>query len=225
MWLDNQCPPPNYRLKKVNKLTSTKTYADALAAIGEPVKNTDLVNAVLCGLGSEYEMLITALESHETLPQFSALRSQLLIYESHHRASAPLGLSALLASLAFSQNSHMGKKDAPGILGAHPTVGSCQLCHGIGHFATTCPMLPRFSRPQVLGSLHSTFAGLHIASPALQQPSYSGGPSGYTPQQAYDPVYYLDTRVSTYMTGDSTYLHQRTPYTGPDSILRGNGPL
>ncbi|KAF9600525.1 hypothetical protein IFM89_009974 [Coptis chinensis] len=83
-------------------LQEAKTYADTLAAIGEPVKNTDLVNAILCGLGFEYEMLITALESLKTLPQFSALRSRLLIYESRHHASPPLGPSTLLASHASS---------------------------------------------------------------------------------------------------------------------------
>ncbi|KAF9617382.1 hypothetical protein IFM89_036303 [Coptis chinensis] len=144
-------------------LQETKTYTDTLATIGEPIKNIDLVNAILCDLGSKYEMLITALEILETLPQISALHSRLLIYESHHRASAPLGPSALLASHASSQNYYKGKKgkntykgpsqyrtDTPGILGAHPTVGFCQLSHGIGHFASTYPMLPRFDRPQMI---------------------------------------------------------------------------
>ncbi|KAF9593968.1 hypothetical protein IFM89_026511 [Coptis chinensis] len=166
-----------------------KTYDDVLSAIGEQVKNTYLVNAILCGVGSEYEMLVIALESLETLPQFSALRYRLLNYESRHRSSPPLGPLALLASHATSQNSYKGAF----------------------HNAA-----------QVPDSLHSTFAGLQIAPPALPQPYYSRSPSSYTAQQSYDLAYYLDTGASIHMIGDPAYLHQRTPYTGPDSVLLGN---
>ncbi|VVA27937.1 PREDICTED: UBN2_3 domain-containing [Prunus dulcis] len=63
-------------------LQEAKSISDQLAFIGEPVSNTDLVNVVLQGLGDEYKMLVTALESLDTLPDFSALRSCLLTQES-----------------------------------------------------------------------------------------------------------------------------------------------
>lgn len=66
-------------------LQEAKVVVDALSAIGEPVSNKhDLVNAVLGGLGSEFDMLVTAIESFDALPQFSALHARFLNLESRH---------------------------------------------------------------------------------------------------------------------------------------------
>lgn len=79
-------------------LQEAKSIADALAAIGESVSNKDLVNAILRGLGSEFDMLVTAIESFDTLPQFPTLRSHLLNFEVHHKTLAEPTPSAFMAS-------------------------------------------------------------------------------------------------------------------------------
>ncbi|CAL2225683.1 unnamed protein product [Prunus armeniaca] len=49
-------------------LQEAKSISDQQASIGEPISNIDLVNTVLRGLGDEYEMLVTTLDSLDTLP-------------------------------------------------------------------------------------------------------------------------------------------------------------
>ncbi|KAF9614392.1 hypothetical protein IFM89_018291 [Coptis chinensis] len=94
------------------------------------------------------------------------------------------------------------------------------LCtYATGHLASTSPLLPALSDLMSLVSLHSSFVGLQIVPPAPPQAYFFGSPSGYTPQQSYDHAYYLDTSVTTHMTDNPSYLHQCTPYIGPDSIL------
>ncbi|KAF9603449.1 hypothetical protein IFM89_036242 [Coptis chinensis] len=63
----HQCPATTYPglplLFGLAYMRGQNIYVDALSAIGEPVKNTNLVNVILRDLGSEYAMLVIALES------------------------------------------------------------------------------------------------------------------------------------------------------------------
>ena len=68
-------------------LQEAKSTVDAFAAIGEPVSNKDLVNAVLGGLDSDFDMLVTTIERFDTLPLFSTLHSRLLNFEARHKTT------------------------------------------------------------------------------------------------------------------------------------------
>ena len=79
-----------FQLMDMNKGTKTisaylqhaKSLSDSLAAICEPVSSTDLVTAVLRGLGPDYVMIVTAILNFPPLPTFEDLHARLLSYES-----------------------------------------------------------------------------------------------------------------------------------------------
>ncbi|KAH7860991.1 hypothetical protein Vadar_020343 [Vaccinium darrowii] len=217
-----------------NYLQEAKSIADALAAIGEPVSNKDLVNAVLCGLGSEFDMLVTAFETFDTLPQFSMLRSRLLNFEARHKTLGEPTPSAFLASQSSSpafnnsgdrNNSrnkgkrykYNGRPQQPrptttaGILGSSPVVhpspamNPCQLCLGFGHGARSCPQLSSFAHPSAPNSLHSEFAGLQIAPIPSSQAYHSNSSHSYSPHQPYDSAWYPDTGNMALPIGSSSF--------------------
>lgn len=76
-----------------------KAIADALAAIEEPLSNQDSVNAVLGGLGFEFDMLVIAIES-------SALCALLLNFESRHQISTQPTPAAYLSSQMLAPMVH-----------------------------------------------------------------------------------------------------------------------
>ena len=213
-------------------LQEAKSIADALAAIGEPVSKKDLVNAVLGGLGSDFDMLVIAIESFDTPPLFSTLRSRLLNFEARHKTTTQPTPSAFLASQTLttsfpnygSQNNsrnrgkknnsrnHHPRNDNSGILGSAPTTnlptntGPCQLCFNFGHAARSCPWLSTFATPPVLRSLNTAFAGLQIAPAHTSQGYPSVSSLGFSPQPTYDHAWYPDTGASTHMTGNPALL-------------------
>ncbi|GMY34507.1 Far-red impaired responsive family protein [Fagus crenata] len=230
-------------------LQEAKSIVDAFAAIGELVSNKDLVNAVLGGLGSDFDMLVTAIESFDTLPLFSTLHSRLLNFEARHKTTTQPTPSAFLASQTSTTSfpnygsrnnsrnrgkknnsrNHHPRNDNSGILGSAPTTNfptttsPCQLCFNFGHAARSCPRLSTFAAPPVPRSLNIAFAGLQIA-PAHTSRGYPSGSSlGFSPQPPYDHAYYPDTSALTHMTGNPALLQQCASYNGPDSVLLGNG--
>lgn len=99
-------------------LQHTKSLADALAAINEPVSNGDLITSILRGLGQDFAMLITAIINFPPLPVFSDLRAQLLSFESQftHSTSNDASIrpsttppTALLSSSGRGRSSHGGR--------------------------------------------------------------------------------------------------------------------
>ncbi|GJZ28582.1 nucleotide-binding alpha-beta plait domain-containing protein [Tanacetum coccineum] len=58
-------------------LNRAQEYADALAAIGEPIKDKDLVMLVVSGLREEYNGLKTTITAHQSPTAFSELHALL----------------------------------------------------------------------------------------------------------------------------------------------------
>ncbi|KAK0581443.1 hypothetical protein LWI29_013886 [Acer saccharum] len=81
-------------------LQHAKSLSDSLAAICEPVSSSDLVTAVLRGLGSDYAMIVTAILNFPPLPRFEDLRARLLSYESQLQRSRPAESDTSTALLA-----------------------------------------------------------------------------------------------------------------------------
>ncbi|CAL2240705.1 unnamed protein product [Prunus armeniaca] len=63
-------------------LNHAKYLVDALFFIQKPVSDEDLVTIVLCGLGSDFSILITTILNQPTLPSFTDLYSRLLVFEN-----------------------------------------------------------------------------------------------------------------------------------------------
>ena len=63
-------------------LQHAKSLSDSLVAINKPISSSDLVTAVLRGLGSDYAMIVTAILNFPPLPKFEDLRARLLSFES-----------------------------------------------------------------------------------------------------------------------------------------------
>ncbi|KAL6276397.1 hypothetical protein ACE6H2_020001 [Prunus campanulata] len=88
-------------------LLYAKSLADSLAAIGQPVLNDELVQAILRGLGPGYEMIVTATLHFPPLPSFQDLRARLLSFEAQHSTASPTPPTALLAQqYAGTQSGH-----------------------------------------------------------------------------------------------------------------------
>ncbi|KAK0570558.1 hypothetical protein LWI29_003180 [Acer saccharum] len=94
-----------FRLMDMSKGTKTisaylqhaKSLFDSLATINEPVLTTDLVTTILCGLGSNYGMIITAIFNFPPLPKFEDLRTRLLSYESQLLHTKPTDVNSTTA--------------------------------------------------------------------------------------------------------------------------------
>ncbi|KAK0571835.1 hypothetical protein LWI29_022414 [Acer saccharum] len=78
-------------------LQYAKSLSDSLVAINEPVSTTDLVIAVLRGLGSDYGMIITAILNFPPLPKFEDIRARLLSYESQLLHTKPTDVNSTTA--------------------------------------------------------------------------------------------------------------------------------
>ena len=221
-------------------LQEAKYIVDALVATGESLSNKDLVNVVLRGRGFEFDMLVTTIESFDTLPMVSTLHSRLLNFETRHKTAAQSTPTAFLATQILtnslsnfgSQNNFRNKRkknngrnnpphtDNTDILSSVPTTTSpCQLCFTFRHGARSCPRLSTFTPPPMPRSLHSAFAGLQIA-PA---PASQGYHSSFSTQPPYEHAWYPDTGASTHMTGNTSLIQLRVSYTDPDSVLLSNG--
>ena len=58
-----------------------KGLADALASIGSPVEDDDLVSVILNGLSKEYDQFRTSIRTRENFPNFQDLISLLITEE------------------------------------------------------------------------------------------------------------------------------------------------
>jgi hypothetical protein len=60
-----------------------KTLADTLAAIGQPLREEEIISYILAGLGPNYDSLVTSLSVNDDLT-LDEVYSHLLAYEHHH---------------------------------------------------------------------------------------------------------------------------------------------
>ncbi|GJY92328.1 retrovirus-related pol polyprotein from transposon TNT 1-94 [Tanacetum coccineum] len=94
-------------------LNRAQEYADVLAAIGEPVKDKDLVMLAVSGLREEYNSLKTAITARQSPTAFSELHALLSDHDymfGKTRAPAPYITSSFAANYAHSDtgaNSHV----------------------------------------------------------------------------------------------------------------------
>ncbi|PWA76102.1 hypothetical protein CTI12_AA220080 [Artemisia annua] len=99
---------PSYYLERAQE------YADALANIGEPVKDKDLVMLVIAGLRDEYHDLKGNIVARQSPPAFCELHALLADHDFLVKKSEPV-----LPTQAFSAVTNP-TSPAPGLLGPTP---------------------------------------------------------------------------------------------------------
>jgi SpoVK/Ycf46/Vps4 family AAA+-type ATPase len=86
--------------------TKVKNFADALASIGAPVDDEDLVAVTLNGLGKDYSQFCTSIAVRETFPNFQDLITLLISEEMRVVGTSFNGGSE---ESAFYSNSNRGR--------------------------------------------------------------------------------------------------------------------
>ncbi|KAK0601255.1 hypothetical protein LWI29_022481 [Acer saccharum] len=185
-------------------LQHAKSMFDSLAAICEPVSSTDLVTAVLRGLGSEYAMIVTAILNFPPLPRFEDLRARLLSFESQLQRSKPADSGSTTAFVAtqsssptanITQGTSYGRGQSRGN-GRHNRRGNFR-----GHGRASWYSTPDYS---VYGSGRGSF-----------WPQQNGGCGllGSHPSRSHTSQW-----CSTCSTSQHSYSHFPHRYHGPESL-------
>ena len=193
--------------------------AQTLAAIGEPIKDSELLSYILGGLGVEYESLVTSISTHIEPVLLDDLYSHLLIHEQRlENAHNPIDFSVSTVNVAQRNSSNTGRfqpqKSGSSFgrgrgrgrgrgFGPSSNRPICQICNRIGHIASKC--YNRFDHSYHCDS----------TSPAAYLTSQ---------QSTSDPNWYPDTGSTNHLTNDLSNLNLRVDeYKGMDQIKVGNG--
>ncbi|KAG5596576.1 hypothetical protein H5410_037808 [Solanum commersonii] len=232
-------------------LREAKNIIDSLAAINSPVPIQDFVDHVLLGLGREYDTLVGIITHFPGQLSVEELRTKLLLHEQclqrfkeldsvvSHQAFAAQNVSSNSSPASSSPgishggcgrgrysssrgrgrggrgnvgastspyHSHSVSSSSPsaGLLGAQPSFLICQICEFPGHLALQCTN--RFNHAFIANDLPKFFATMSVG-------------------EANDQTWYFNFAASAHMTPSvGNFLH-KSPYTGLDRVLVGNGTL
>ncbi|KAL9659823.1 hypothetical protein QQ045_024632 [Rhodiola kirilowii] len=228
-----------------------KSIADALASIGKPVPEEDLVLSTLHGLGSDYLMLRTALTQSSSLPNFSDLRARILAFDAQR--SDPVSSSPVVTALLTQGREHRDSNRSDSDHREHDRQ-SYNRRNSRGRFrgrfngrgGHNYHSRTPFSGQQ-LTPHHSSFSpwagrmpwtqGLLGPSPnwcnnchtnqhdSVRCPHRYSGPTTTPPfagvHTASDSNWYPDTGATHHMTSSS--IPESLPHTGPHNVFMGNG--
>ncbi|KAK0602034.1 hypothetical protein LWI29_029746 [Acer saccharum] len=211
-------------------LQYAKSLSDSLAAICELVSFTDLVTAVLRGLGPDFAMIVTLLRTKPTdstgsttalvATQSSTPNANIIFDPSpgrgqsrgngrhgrrgnfRGRGRAPWHSSFDYSTYGSGRGYYWPQQNSGrGLLGSHPShAQASQWCSTPQHSYSNCPH--RYHGPE---SLTALFAGMHVTQ--------------YPPPP--DFTWYPDTGATHHMT--STAPPDSVPFNGNTSVLLGNG--
>ena len=204
--------------------------ADTLAVVDHPLDNFELVSFFLASLGSEYDSLVTFVQTRADPLSIEDLYGHLLTHEirlAHNQPAVDLSLAN--ANFSAPTNSARGGRS-----GKPPTFfqsnrsstnnnqrinrgrgrggrgnssshrPTCQVCNKPGHAALQC--YHRFDNSYTSES-HPNMQALLTTSSANQ-----------------DPNWYTDSGATHHLTADLGNLNLRADdYNGPDQIRVGNG--
>ncbi|XP_068636011.1 uncharacterized protein [Aristolochia californica] len=227
----------------IMKIEST---ADNLAAIGEPVSEQDQVMNLLGGLGSDYNVVVTAITIRDDKISLEALHNMLLAFEQClEQQSSIEQISTMSANYAsssynkgggrkfnggrgqgYSQNSinyhykGRGRGGRSGQNGKHNSSFTekpqCHLCGKFGHTVQVC------------------YHKFDISFQGTQDNSTSSSNVGNqntipamvaSSKNLADDNWYLDSGTSHHLTQNMGNLANATPYIGTDKVTIGNANL
>eukprot|EP00261_Vitis_vinifera_P033523 XP_019074766.1 PREDICTED: uncharacterized protein LOC109122424 [Vitis vinifera] len=228
-------------MSMIDYIMKIKGATDNLAAIGEPVLEQDWVMNLLGGLGSDYNVVVTAINIRDDKISLEAIHSMLLAFE--HRLEQQSSIEQMSANYASSSNNRGGGRKFNGGCGqgyapnnnnytynSHGHGGrngqgrrqnsspsekpQCQLCGKFGHTAQIC-----YHRFDI-----SFQGGQTTTSPSLNngnQNNILAMVASFSNSSA-DESWYLDSGASHHLTQNLGNLTSTSPYTGTDRVTIGS---
>nr|CAN82452.1 hypothetical protein VITISV_003326 [Vitis vinifera] len=225
-----------------NYIMKIKGAADNLAAIGELISEQDQVMNLLGGLGSDYNVVVTAINIRDDKISLEAIHSMLLAFK--HPLEQQSSIEQMSANYASFSNNRGGGRKFNGGHGQGYTLNNnnytyrgrgrggrngqggrqnsspsekpqCQLCGKFGHTAQICyhRFDISFQGGQTTTS-HSLNNGNQNNIPTMVA-SASNSPA--------DESWYLDSGTSHHLTQNLGNLTSTSLYTGTDRVTIGNG--
>ncbi|GJS00958.1 putative RNA-directed DNA polymerase [Tanacetum coccineum] len=206
-------------------LNRAQEYADALAAIGEPVKDKDLVMLVVSGLREEYNGLKTTITARQSPTAFSELHALLsdhdYMLEKTRTPIAPYGPQAFYGARPSNNNrsnnnnnrgnrnnsrgnNNRGRDNGRQFDWAstqNTVYGTCNRC-GIGHIPSQCPNRD----PSTIRTRPSA----NFANTRAQSSNASAN-------------WHSDTGANSHVTPDLEAMDNSEAYYGDDALHVGNG--
>ncbi|KAL5556152.1 hypothetical protein UlMin_038388 [Ulmus minor] len=96
-------------MSMIDYIMKIKRAADSLVAIGEPISDQDEIMNLLGGLGADYNVVVTALNTRDDIISLEAVHSMLLSFENClEQQSSVENVSGMTANLASSSNNRGG---------------------------------------------------------------------------------------------------------------------
>ncbi|GJR23347.1 integrase [Tanacetum coccineum] len=205
-------------------LNRAQEYADALAAIGEPVKDKDLVMLVVSGLREEYNGLKTTITARQSPTAFSELHALLsdhdYMLEKTRTPIAPYGPQAFYGARPSNNNrsnnnnnrgnrnnsrgnNNRGRDNGRQFDWAstqNTVYGTCNRC-GIGHIPSQCPNRD----PSTIRTRPSA----NFANTRAQSSNASAN-------------WHSDTGANSHVTPDLEAMDNSEAYYGDDALHVGN---
>jgi hypothetical protein len=202
---------------------------DTLAAINQPLPHHESLSFLLAGLGSDYDSLVTTIQTQLNPIALEDLYGHLLSHElrlSHNQPS--VDLSTASANFVHKNSSNRGGRGGHQSTNFSPNRGRntfqqhkgrgrgrsnyshssnrpfCQVCNKPGHIALQC---------------YHRFDNTYQYDNSSQMQALLA-----TPQQTTDPNWYPDSGATHHVTSDLANLNIRADeYQGSEQIRVGNG--
>uniref|UniRef100_A0A2N9F1U5 Reverse transcriptase Ty1/copia-type domain-containing protein n=1 Tax=Fagus sylvatica TaxID=28930 RepID=A0A2N9F1U5_FAGSY len=215
-----------------------KSYADLLASIGQPLHDNDLITQILAGLPSDYNDLVTSINTRlEDMP-IDELFGHLLTHELRleQQATVPdLGIPmANLAAKTFNSSTQGRPHQYSSNRGSNGSRGrgrnNYSRNRSNGGPSSSFPNSNNGSRPpcQICFKVgHTASTCWHRFEQQYQAPMASQSASQAfvaATSPSIDQVWYPNTGANNHLTADLSHLNLNAEqYTGHDQVRIGNG--
>ena len=225
-----------------------KTLADTLAAIGQPLKEEEIISYVLAGLGPNYDALVTTLSVKDDLT-LDEVYSHLLAYE-HRQEVQDADYNIGNGNSANFANRNQGRGGGQGGHGGNPggRGGGGRGSGGRGQGQVQNGGGGRGGGGRGGGGRGGVRGGGNTGNGALRpvcqicnkvghialccysrfDHAYGGEEEHHSANHAttsyqVEPNWYMDSDATDHITGDLEHLHVRDTYHGNDRVQVGNG--
>ena len=175
-----------------------KDIRDQLAAAGKGPDDQEVTMSLLAGLPSEYDVLVTVLETSDTLLDPDSVLAKLLTVEQRAASARPTA-----GEQAFYSSRHRG---APAPKRSSAEQRECYYCGKKGHLKKDCRKKARDEKAGVRPTATST------SNVALSAVATSA-----------DKEWVLDSGASQHITNDVAAMTNVRPLTKDITIMFGNG--
>ncbi|XBI67178.1 hypothetical protein VPH35_046581 [Triticum aestivum] len=207
-----------------------KGFADAMASIGKPLTDDEVLGYMLAGLGSEFEPLIASITARDDPVSLSSFYAYLLSAElrlEQQNSSGEIHPSANTAARANDRGGNGARGGHGGQGGGHGGQGGGQgrgrggRGRGNGRSNLKCQVCSKFGHD----ALHCRNRFNHAFQPDEQRErscnsvNTNTGSAGYT----VDMDWYADTGATDHLTSDLDRLGIHERYGGKDKVHAANG--